>query len=110
MIRAVLNPWLISAFLVFAGASYMLGRSQGYTLGQAVAEAKTEAARVALQKGLFAAGEELSRQSFELEQLRADQQTRQREFEDAARGDPANARPGIGLVGLQDLDRLWSAP
>lgn len=110
MIRRLLNPWLILAFVGAVGAAWLAGGWQGYWRGEAAAEARMEAERQKLQRELFRAGERLSQQGVELEALRADQDNRQREFEDAARGNLADDRPGIGADGMRSLDRLWGSP
>lgn len=110
MIRALLNPYVILAFVGSVGTAWLVGGWQGYGRGEAAAEARMEAAREATQRELFRAGEALSRQGQELAELKAGQDQKAREFEDAARGNLGDARPGIGADGMRSLDRLWGAP
>ena len=110
MMRLLPNPWLILAVLLSIGAAWAGGNWLGYSRGFAAAEARHELAREKLQRDLFAAGERISRQGVELDELRADQDNRQREFEDEARGNLADDRPGIGADGLRALDKLWGSP
>jgi hypothetical protein len=110
MNRASLTPWVILAFVASVGSAWVAGGWLGHARGEAAAEARHELVREKLQRNLFAAGEKIARQGMELEELRADQDTRQREFEDAARGNLADDRPGIGPDGLRAIDRLWGAP
>lgn len=109
MIR-LLNPYVIIGLIVLVVGAWTVGGVQGYRQGEAAAEARVEAARQAMQRELFKAGEELSRQGHELAALRAGQDQKAREFEDAARGNLGDARPGIGADGMRELDKLWGAP
>lgn len=110
MMRALLNPYVVIGFLALVIGAWVAGGVQGYRQGAAAVEARVEVARQAMQRELFKAGEELSRQDAELAALKADQENRTREFEDAARGNLGDARPGIGADGMRELDALWRAP
>lgn len=109
MIR-LFNPYVLIGFSVLIVGAWITGGVQGYRQGAAAVEARVEAARQAMQRELFKAGEALSRQDAALAALRADQESRTREFEDAARGNLGDARPGIGADGMRELDALWRAP
>jgi hypothetical protein len=109
MIR-LLNPYLILGLIALVVGAWTVGGVQGYRQGAAAVEARVEAAREAMQRELFKAGEELSRQGAELAALKADQDQKVREFEDEARGNLGDARPGIGADGMRSLDQLWGAP
>jgi hypothetical protein len=103
MIRGL--QWLALAAFILGGVW-----AHGHKEGEEAATARHEKARRVLQERLFVAGEELSRQAEAIAALEADQDMRVREFEDEARGNLDDARPGIGADGLRQLDALWGAP
>lgn len=87
-----MTAWLRLAPYIAALALACGVWAHGYRTGAARADARHEAAAAVIQKRLFAAADEMSRQAAEIEAYRAAQAAMVQEMEDAAEADPGACR------------------
>ena len=92
--------------LALAGA-LAVSHLWAFRLGEAAERADEDKARAALQADLFDLADRHSQQAADLARLRAEQDQAQRDFEDAARSDPAAVGRRPDAVSLRDLEALW---
>lgn len=102
---------IAAAFLAMSGASFFVGKWQGYNSGVEHEQSVQAAAREKTQGELNRLGEKVSQQAGALLALQRERKSFAQSLEDDARSAPGSSRPGIaGTGGLLRLEQRWSSP